>query len=281
MTEPAPYFFAGEQIADVQLIRPLRVRALSECWLAAGLADGTPCAVKFLRCENPHTAHFHELADFLEHSKSPFLIRVLRHAETGQGMPYAVMEFADGGSLRRKLDQSGKLSLPNAVFLLRGMLQALASLHADGIVHRDIKPDNIWLTSDGGFRLGDLGLAKLPGVAEERGKVFGTASFLSPEQAQDSSSADARSDLYSLALVLFEVLTGCPLLPKGSFVGRVKQLCSERIAPPASLLRESATEKLAVLLGRMMEFSPALRPQIAKEALAERNEMNLPEEKFS
>ena len=281
MTEPAPYFFAGEQIADVQLIRPLRVRALSECWLAAGLADGTPCAVKFLRCENPHTAHFHELADFLEHSKSPFLIRVLRHAETGQGMPYAVMEFADGGSLRRKLDQSGKLSLPNAVFLLRGMLQALASLHADGIVHRDIKPDNIWLTSDGGFRLGDLGLAKLPGVAEERGKVFGTASFLSPEQAQDSSSADARSDLYSLALVLFEVLTGCPLRPEGSFGEMGKRICSDRIAPPAALLRESATEKLAVLLGRMMEFSPALRPQSAKEALAELNEMNLPEEKFS
>ena len=281
MTEPAPYFFTGEQIADVQLIRPLRVRALSECWLAAGLADGTPCAVKFLRCENPHTAHFHELADFLEHSKSPFLIRVLRHAETGQGMPYAVMEFADGGSLRRKLDQSGKLSLPNAVFLLRGMLQALASLHADGIVHRDVKPDNIWLTSDGGFRLGDLGLAKLPGVAEERGKVFGTASFLSPEQAQDSSSADARSDLYSLALVLFEVLTGCPLRPKGSFVEMVKRIRSDRTAPPVALLRESATEKLAVLLGRMMEFSPALRPQSAKEALAELNEMNLPEEKFS
>lgn len=281
MTEPAPYFFAGEQIADVQLILPLRVRALSECWLAAGLADGTPCAVKFLRCENPHAAHFHELADFLEHSNSPFLIRVLRHAETEQGMPYAVMEFADGGSLRRKLDQSGKLSLPNAVFLLRGMLQALASLHADGIVHRDVKPDNIWLTSDGGFRLGDLGLAKLPGVAEERGKVFGTASFLSPEQAQDSSSADARSDLYSLALVLFEVLTGSPLRPKGPFVEMVKRIRSDRTAPPVALLCESATEKLAVLLGRMMEFSPALRPQSAKEALAELNEMNLPEEKFS
>ena len=281
MTEPAPYFFAGEQIADVQLIRPLRVRALSECWLAAGLADGTPCAVKFLRCENPHTAHFHELADFLEHSKSPFLIRVLRHAETGQGMPYAVMEFADGGSLRRKLDQSGKLSLPNAVFLLRGMLQALASLHADGIVHRDVKPDNIWLTSDGGFRLGDLGLAKLPGVAEERGKVFGTASFLSPEQAQDSSSADARSDLYSLALVLFETLTGCPLRPKGSFVEMVKRIRSDRTGWEEGILRESSKEKLAVLPGRRREFSPALRPPHTKEALAELNEMNLPEEKFS
>lgn len=278
MTEPAPYFFAGEQIADVQLIRPLRVRALSECWLAAGLADGASCAVKFLRRENPHAAHFHELADFLEHSNSPFLIRVLRHAETAQGMQYAVMEFADGGSLRRKLDQSGKLSLPNAVFLLRGMLQALASLHADGIVHRDVKPDNIWLTSDGGFRLGDLGLAKLPGVAEERGKVFGTASFLSPEQAQDSSSADARSDLYSLALVLFEALTGSPLRPKGPFVEMVKRIRSDRSAPPVALLRESATEKLAVLLSRMMEFSPALRPQSAAEALAGLNEMNLPEE---
>ena len=200
--------------------------------------------------------------------------------ETAQGMPYAVMEFASGGSLRRKLDQSGKLSLPNAVFLLRGMLQALASLHADGIVHRDVKPDNIWLTSDGGFRLGDLGLAKLPGVAEERGKMFGTASFLSPEQAQDSSSADARSDLYSLALVLFEALTGSPLRPKGPFVEMVKRIRSDRSAPPVALLRESATEKLAVLLSRMMEFSPALRPQSAAEALAGLNEMDLPEEKF-
>ena len=163
-----------------------------------------------------------------------------------------------------------------AVRLLREMLRGLAALHAHDMVHRDVKPDNIWLTSDGDFRLGDFGLVQLPGYPEERGKIFGTASCMSPEQAHDSTSVDARSDLYSLAVVLFEVLTGDRLRPKGSFAETLKFILSDRSAPPVDRLKVVATENLALLLGRMLEYSPALRPRSATEILAELDAMSLP-----
>lgn len=273
--EGTAFFFAGEQIGGIQLIRPLRVRALSEIWYAARLGSSEPVAVKFLRRENPRLAWFCDMAAFLQRRESPFLIHVFECAETSQGMPYAVMEYADNGTLRRRLDR-GILPLAEAVRLLRSMLSGLLVLHRHGIVHRDIKPDNIWLFSDGGFRLGDFGLAKLPNLPEEPGKVFGTASYMSPEQARDSSAVDCRSDLYSLALVLFEALTGRRFREKACFTVMLKRILDDHAEPPVELLRGAATEKLALLLGRMMESAPALRPQSAAEALSELDVMGLP-----
>ena len=178
---PIPFFFAGEQISGFQLIRPLRVRDCSECWYALNRENRSPVAVKFLRPEHPRIAQFYAMAEFLQSAPSPFLIRVFESGETVSGLPYAVMEYASGGTLRRRLSECGRLSLAESVHLLRSMLCGLAVLHGRGMVHRDVKPDNIWLTSGGDFRLGDFGLTRIPGYPEERGKIFGTASFMSPE----------------------------------------------------------------------------------------------------
>lgn len=274
--ENSSYFFAGEQIAGFQLIHPLRIRTLSESWYAVRRRDGSPAAIKFLRREHPRIPQFYDMADFLMRHRSPFLIAVLECAETAQQMPYAAMEYATGGTLRQPLGKGRILPLAEAVRLLRSMLLALDVLHRGGIVHRDVKPENIWFAADGAPRLGDFGLAKLPNFPEESGKVFGTAAYMSPEQAQDSTTVDCRSDLYSLALVLFEVLTGKRFRPKNSFPDTLKQILSDRSEPPVELLREAATEKLALLLGRMMEYSAALRPRSAAEALAELDAMSLP-----
>ena len=203
-------------------------------------------------------------------------IRVFDCGETVSGLPYAVMEYAGGGTLRRYLSDHGKLSLAESVQLLHDMLCGLAALHAHGMVHRDVKPDNIWLTADGGFRLGDFGLVLLPGYLEEPGRIFGTAAYMSPEQARDSTSVDARSDLYSLAVVLAEALTGERLRPKGSFAETIKFILSDRSAPPVDRLKIVATEKLAILLGRMLDTLPALRPPSAAAVLAELDAMTLP-----
>lgn len=273
--ETTSFFFVGEQLAGLQLLRPLRIRALSEIWYAARLDSGAPVAIKFLRQDNPRRDRFDDIAALLQRRESPFLIHVFEHGEIPPGMPYAVMEYTDGGTLRRRLEH-GIFPFSQAIHLLRSMLLALTELHHHGVVHRDIKPDNIWFVSDGGIRLGDFGLAKLPGFPEEPGGVFGTASYMSPEQARDSTAVDCRSDLYSLALVLFEVLTGRRFREKADFTVMLKRILSDRSEPPIDLLRAAATEKLAQLLGRMMEYSPALRPGSPAEALAELDAMELP-----
>lgn len=273
---PAPYFFTGEQISGFQLIRPLRVRELSECWYAFRRADRLPVAVKFLHPGHPRIPQFYAMAEFLETAPGAFLIRVFESGETVSGFPYAVMEYASGGTLRRRLSECGRLSLAESVHLLRSMLCGLAVLHGRGMVHRDVKPDNIWLTSGGDFRLGDFGLTRIPGYPEERGKIFGTASFMSPEQACDSTVVDGRSDLYSLGVVLFEALTGERFRPKGSFFETLKYILRDRTAPPVDRLKPLATEKLALLLGRMLEPLPELRPASAHDLLLELDAMSLP-----
>lgn len=276
---PSAFFFAGEQIASFQLIRPLRIREQSEIWFVRERESGKALAVKFLRKEHPRIFQFREIAAVLQENLSPYLIHVLESAETVQGLPYAVMEYAERGTLRRRLAGGAVLPLAEAVRLLRETLLALSALHRRGIVHRDVKPENLWRMADGSIRLGDLGLAKLPNDPEEPGRVFGTASYLSPEQALDSTRLDGRSDLYSLALVLFEALTGRRYRrPSASFTGAVKAVLTDQSAPPLDLLRQAATDKLAVLLGRMMERTPALRPASADDVLRELNAMELPEE---
>ena len=272
-----PFFFSGEQIAGFQLIRPLRVRELSECWYAFRRTDRTPIAVKFLRPEHPRIPQFYDMAEFLKTAPGRFLIRVWDCGETISGLPYATMEYADGGSLRQRLKKCGPMPLPEAVRLLRSLLCGLAILHAHGMVHRDVKPENIWLTGDGDFRLGDFGLVRLPGYPEEPGKIFGTASFMSPEQARDSTTVDCRSDLYSLGAVLYETLTGERLRPQGSFPEMLKFILADRSEPSVERLKDVATEKLALLLIKMLDRSPALRPQNAAAALAELDAMALPE----
>ena len=88
LSEETAYFFPGEQIADFQLVRPLRVRELSECWHGFRLESGDPVAIKFLRKENPRIPQFRDVAAFLQRGESPFLIRVLESGETNQGMPF-------------------------------------------------------------------------------------------------------------------------------------------------------------------------------------------------
>ena len=126
---------------------------------------------------------------------------------------YLLMEFVDGINLKRLLSQRGPLPIARALHITEQMCAALAAAHARGLIHRDIKPQNILLTSDGRARLTDFGIVRtMDGDALTRsGIVLGTADYLSPEQAR-GDRLGAQSDLYSLGVVLFEMLTGLSLI---------------------------------------------------------------------
>ncbi len=128
------------------------------------------------------------------------------------GMYYLVMDYVAGGSVRELLKNDGYVDMVEAISIVRQVASALEAAQQRNMVHRDIKPDNIMFDSHGIVRLADLGIAKATDDSEGNltmeASVFGTPSYMSPEQARDASKVDTRADIYSLGVVLFEMLTG-------------------------------------------------------------------------
>ncbi|MEO7368007.1 MAG: serine/threonine-protein kinase, partial [Gemmatimonadaceae bacterium] len=146
----------------------------------------------------------------------------LHDSGESDGFLYYVMPYVEGESLRAKLNRSGKLPLDEALYLARGVAGALDYAHRQRVVHRDIKPENIML-HEGEAMVMDFGIAKAVSVASgdtltQMGMMVGTPAYVSPEQAAGEAEIDGRSDQYSLACMLFEILTG-----KKAFVGSSTQ----------------------------------------------------------
>jgi len=165
-------------------------------------------------------------------------INILPLHDSGEadGFLYYVMPYVEGESLRERLDREGQLPVEDALHIAEEITEALSYAHARGVVHRDIKPENI-LLSGGHALLADFGIAKAIGAAggdrvTESGHVIGTPAYMSPEQASGEIELDGRSDVYSLACVLYEMLAGEP-----PFSGRTAQAVIARhlSEPPPSL----------------------------------------------
>lgn len=126
-----------------------------------------------------------------------------------QGRYFMAMEYLDGITLRKEIDNAGFLTVERAVEIITGILDGLFHAHSEGVVHRDIKPDNIQLTTNNGVKITDFGIARLtfqPNLTMD-GQVFGTPSYMSPEQVV-GKDIDQRTDLFSVAVMLYEMLTG-------------------------------------------------------------------------
>ena len=164
-------------------------------------------------------SRFRREARAMSHLSHPNTVKVYLYGELDDGSLYIVMEYLEGRNLNQVVRKEGPLPVERAIPVLIQVCGALQEAHLMGIVHRDLKPENIFLSTNGGLKdfpkVLDFGLAKVteremrPGsiMLTQEGMVFGTPEFMSPEQAQ-GHTLDARSDIYSLAVILFEVLTG-------------------------------------------------------------------------
>jgi serine/threonine protein kinase/beta-lactam-binding protein with PASTA domain len=193
--------------------------------------------------------------------------------DTGEDMvgntpvPYIVMEFVDGRTLRDLLRDDRRLLPERAAEITDGVLRALDYSHRNGIVHRDIKPGNVMLTRAGDVKVMDFGIARAVSDAQatmtQTAQVIGTAQYLSPEQAR-GERVDARSDLYSAGCLLYELLTGRPPFTGDSPVAIAYQHVREAPVPPSRIDPELPAWCDAIVL-KAMEKDPADRYQSAGE----------------
>jgi serine/threonine-protein kinase len=181
-----------------------------------------------------------------------------------EGTYYIAMEFLDGRTLKELLVRNGPTPIPIAIDYSRQILGALAFAHRNGIVHRDIKPHNIVVGSDGRLKVTDFGIAR-SGASQmtEAGSIVGTAQYLSPEQAR-GAPVDPRSDLYSLGIVLYEMLTGqVPFTGDTPVEIAMKHL--SQVPDPPSELRPEVPHDLDAVVMRALAKDPDQRYASAEE----------------
>jgi serine/threonine protein kinase len=199
----------------------------------------------------------------------PNLVRVLQNGKVDK-TPYLVMEYIDGPSVSQYLRSKGRLSENDALAIVLPIADALAYLHKRNIIHRDIKPGNILLTSAGEAKLADLGLIKnLESVSKLTRSNFGlgTMQFASPEQFDNARGADARSDIYSLAATLHLMLTGEHPFGKGTMLEVMNRKLKNTFDAPISKVPELRTcVDLAIRLG--MDADRERRPKTITEFAA-------------
>jgi serine/threonine-protein kinase len=172
--------------------------------------------------------------------RSPHGARVLDVGTTDDGLPYMVMEFLHGHDLSAELEHKGQLSISEAASYVLQAGDAICDAHDESIIHRDIKPANLFLTERGGFRnvkVLDFGISKslhesAPGVAAltHTQALVGSPMYMSPEQLDSPRTVDARTDIWSLGVVLYELVTGSPPFLADGIAGLIKRIVAD--APP-------------------------------------------------
>jgi Protein kinase domain len=233
---------------------------------------GQDVALKVLRAERTTPAslkRFRREVAIAREADNPHLVRVFDIGEAGETV-FLAMELVVGASLRERIAK-GPLHVDEAVRIGSEVLEGLAALHGLGIVHRDVKPGNILIASDGAVKVTDFGLARRWERDESRATatdtIVGTLEYMSPEQAL-GHDLDARSDLYGFGIVLFEMLTGEVPFQGGSSLGMVVAHLKEP-APSVASKRPEVPAWLSRVVARLLEKDPADRYATAQDVLAD------------
>jgi serine/threonine protein kinase len=254
------------KLPGYELLQPLGGGPMTCVYAGRSLSDDSPCAVKVLRGEmagdTTAVKLMHREARTGLSVRHRHLVRFLNTHVTRP--PYfLVMELLQGESLRRRLRREYRLDVATTLWVARQTAEALAALHRAGFLHGDIKPDNVRLVDDGTAVLIDLGFAHRPGENESlvrEGYVLGTANYLAPELCGAEPETGLASDLFSLGVTLFEMLTGQMPYPAGTLKQTFRR---HRCDPPADVRRHvpSVPPRLAALVERLLARRPEDRPR--------------------
>ena len=263
---PPGSLFAGRYL----IIEELGHGGMGRVFKATDQKLGLTVALKMIRPEQAANATAIDLfkketllARSLVHEN---IIRIFDLGES-QGLTFISMEYVSGQNLGQLLRASGALTEETAVSIARQVCLALEAAHSQGIIHRDLKPSNILLDPNGRVRVADFGLARTVESAGQgpSGQIVGTPPYMSPEQAQ-GRSLDARTDIYALGIILYEMLAGRRPFESRTTTGYLEKHIHEKPKPPSSWNRRLAPDLERTILG-CLEKDPAKRFQGAREVL--------------
>jgi serine/threonine protein kinase len=202
-------------------------------------------------------------ASLLDH---PNIVRALDYGGTGSA-PYLVMEFVEGESLGQKIQRDGRMTETEAIRVIAQVAQGLHRAHKQGMIHRDVKPDNVIVTPDGVAKLADLGLVKeveADSNLTRTGRGLGTPHFMAPEQFRNAKNADVRCDIYALGATLYMMVTGeLPFRSTGPLDAWMKKI-NNKLTPPREVVPE-LTERVDRAIRRAMSADPDKRPTTCRE----------------
>ena len=219
--------------------------------------------------ESEYVERFRREARAVARLTHPNIVTVIDRGEDA-GRQFIVFEYVDGENLKELVGRTGRLPLRRALELALAMAQGLAFAHENGLVHRDVKPQNVLLNAEGEVKVTDFGIARSLDVdhgVTQTGAVLGTSNYLSPEQANGQPVSPA-TDVYSLGVVLWELLTGDVPFPGDNFVAVALRHINEP-PPPIRQLRPDVPPRLAAVVERALEKDPRRRFPSMVELAAE------------
>jgi eukaryotic-like serine/threonine-protein kinase len=248
-------------------------------WLAENIRVRRQVAIKVLSRAAAEQAgdalvRFEREAQAAGQIGSDHIVEVLDLGTTGDGDPFMVMELLEGETLKQRMKR-GRLDGDKVSAVFQQLLDGLAAAHAAGIVHRDLKPDNVFLQREKAgqrdwVKILDFGISKFSQISGEAGQmtqagmVMGTPFYMSPEQARTAHAVDARSDLYSVAVMLFETLTGQVPFNGTTFAELLFKIAFEPPPHPKSVM-PTLDDRICAIIVKGMERDPAARFQSAAE----------------
>ena len=263
----------GDKIDRCVIVKKLGQGGMGSVYLARHETLGVFRAVKVLSGAlyvrgGEFIKRFIQEAKIASSINHPNIVNVLDVGEDPErNFCYIIMEYVDGGTIRDVLRKTPRLSEVDALIVVESVAEALKAAAEQKIVHRDIKPDNIMLTSRGEVKLADLGIAKNTDDNVQLTKshiMMGTPAYLAPEQAQDAHSVDVRADIYSLGATLYEMLTGQIPYPGKSTYDILAKLVSAPVPDPRSVT-DTISAPTARLVMRMLAKQAKQRPGSAAE----------------
>ncbi|MFH0965414.1 MAG: protein kinase [Planctomycetota bacterium] len=267
-----PDILSGKTVGQYEIDRLIGSGAFSHVFLARHRILRRRVALKVLRHQGVHSAKtFEREAQTLARMDHRHVVRIHDAGLEGPYM-FIAMEFLENGCLEARLTRTGRASAQEAVTIAAQTLLALEYIHAKGVIHRDLKPTNLLLSKEQEIRLADFGLVKLlEATTVALGAILGTPAYMSPEQLR-GQTLDARSDLYSLGVVLYRALSGRTPFP-GKTPEDLRRVVEDEPAPPLRSSRDDIPPALAEFVDRLLRRNPDERHSSARSALGELDQL--------